>query len=60
MASGRRHRLTAAEIERVRAVYRNWYSARRERAQVMGELGVKCDAFCRIGRGLAGKKPRAA
>ena len=60
MAAGRRHRLTAAEIERVRNVYRNWTTARRERRQVMAELNVKSDAFCRIGSGLVGKKPRVA
>ena len=58
--SGRIGRLTADEIEKVRDVHRRWNAVRYERMRVQADLGLRTDMFCRIGRGVVGKKPRSA
>lgn len=55
---GRRHRLTRAEIEQVRAVYARVRAARDERLSLQSALGLYKGEFWRVGRGERGKKPR--
>jgi hypothetical protein len=56
---GRRHRLTAAEIECVRVSYRRMQAVRAERLQLINGLNLTRDEYFRIGRGKLGKKPRS-
>ena len=60
MASGRASRYTADDIRRVRELHERWAAVRRERAHLMAELRLRPYEFTRYGRGVMGKKPRAA
>lgn len=55
---GRPSRFTAAEIERIRAVYAAVEAVLEERRKVRAELGLSKDEFSGYGSGRMGKKPR--
>lgn len=60
MQTGPESRLTAAEIERIRAIYDALYDLRRQQKEICAELGITRSVFSRYGTRRLGKKPRTA
>lgn len=59
MTRGLYSRLTADEIATVRESWDRYQAAKRERQELLRQLRISRSHWCRIGEGIAGKKPRA-
>ena len=56
---GRFSKLTASQIAAARRIYRDYMALLALRTQLCHEWGISAQHFCNVGRGVAGKKPRA-
>ena len=56
---GRYSMLTVDQVGAIRRIYRDYKALLSLRTQLCNELGITSQHFCNVGRGVAGKKPRA-
>ena len=56
---GRYSKLTSEQIAEIRCIYATYKTQWIRRTQLCNELGITKQYFCNVGRGVAGKKPRA-
>ena len=56
---GRFSRLSQDQIDSIRRIYRDYKALLSLRTQLCNELGITSQHFCNVGRGVAGKTPRA-
>ena len=56
---GRFSNLTKDQIASIRRIYRDYMALLALRTQLCNEWGISAQHFCNVGRGVAGKKPRA-
>lgn len=56
---GRYSKLTRDQIDSARRIYRDYMALLALRTQLCNEWQITPQYFCNVGRGVAGKKPRA-
>lgn len=57
---GRFSKLSSEQIAAARRIYRDYMALLELRTQLCHEWGISAQYFCNVGRGVAGKKPRAS
>jgi len=58
--SGRFSKLSADQMDAIRRIHRDCQALLALRAQLCKELSISTQYFSKVGRGMAGKKPRVS